>query len=93
MRKVIEHKKAQRLDENEYYQYDQYEKMKMSLNDITPEKMEKGIYKKYSFLLDQIEVSEATNYLDTGDCITNGIPQRSGKQKDNYQRNEFQWYQ
>ena len=63
MRKVIEHKKAQRLDENEYYQYDQYEKMKMSLNDITPEKMEKGIYKKYSFLLDQIEVSEATNSL------------------------------
>ncbi|EOA57153.1 hypothetical protein HMPREF1214_02665 [Bacteroides sp. HPS0048] len=63
MRKVIEHKKAQKLEVNDYYQYDQYEKMKMSLNDITPEKLEKGIYKKYSFLKDQIEVSETTNSL------------------------------
>ena len=63
MRKVIEHKKAQRLEVNEYYQYDQYEKMKMSLNEITPEKLEKGIYKKYAFLKDQIEVSEVTNSL------------------------------
>ena len=43
MRKVIEHKKAQKLEVNDYYQYDQYEKMKMSLNDITPEKLENGL--------------------------------------------------
>ena len=48
---------------NEYYQYDKYEKMKMSINDLTPEKLEKGIYKKYSFLRDQVEVSETTNKL------------------------------
>ena len=47
MKKVIEHKKAQVLEVNEYYQYDKYEKMKMSINDLTPEKLEKGIYKKY----------------------------------------------
>ena len=46
MKKVIEHKKAQVLEVNEYYQYDKYEKMKMSINDLTPEKLEKGIYKK-----------------------------------------------
>ena len=62
-RKVIEHKKAQVLEVNEYYQYDKYEKMKMSINDLTPEKLEKGIYKKYSFLKDQVEVSETTNKL------------------------------
>ena len=45
MKKVIEHKKAQVLEVNEYYQYDKYEKMKMSINDLTPEKLEKGIYK------------------------------------------------
>ena len=50
MKKVIEHKKAQVLEVNDYYQYDKYEKMKMSINDLTPEKLEKGIYKKYSFL-------------------------------------------
>lgn len=48
---------------NDYYQYDKYEKMKMSINDLTPEKLEKGIYKKYSFLKDQVEVSETTNKL------------------------------
>ena len=63
MKKVIEHKKAQALEVNEYYQYDKYEKMKMSINDLTPEKLEKGIYKKYSFLRDQVEVSETTNKL------------------------------
>ena len=74
MRKVIEHKKAQKLEVNDYYQYDQYEKMKMSLNDITPEKLEKGIYKKYSFLKDQIEVSETTNSLILPISIQETIP-------------------
>ena len=63
MRKVIENKRAQVLEVNDYYQYDKYEKMKMSINDITPEKLEKGIYKKYAFLKDQIEVSESSNSL------------------------------
>ena len=61
MRKVIEHKKALKLEENDYYQYQKYEKMKMSINDVTPEKMEKGIYKKFSFFKDQVETSERTN--------------------------------
>lgn len=41
MKKVIEHKKAQVLKVNDYYQYDKYEKMKMSINDLTPEKLER----------------------------------------------------
>ena len=49
MRKVIDHKKQLKLEENDFYQYQKYEKMKMSLNDVTPEKMEKGLYKKFSF--------------------------------------------
>lgn len=63
MRKVIANKKALRLEENDYYQYDKYQKMKMSLNDVTPEKMEKGIYKKYSFLKDQVELSPETKKM------------------------------
>ena len=35
----------------------------MSLSEIPPEKLEKGIYKKYAFLRDQIEVSEESNTL------------------------------
>ena len=60
MRKVIDRKKKLKLEEKEYYQYRKYEKMKMSLNDITPEKMEKGLYKKFAFFKDQVEVSPKT---------------------------------
>ncbi|MBQ8225050.1 MAG: carboxypeptidase-like regulatory domain-containing protein [Bacteroides sp.] len=60
MKKVIEHKKGLKLKENDFYQYNKYEKMKMSLNDVTPEKMEKGIYKKFSFFKDQVETSTKT---------------------------------
>ncbi len=63
MRKVIEHKKTLKLEENDFYQYRKYEKMKVSLNDVTPEKMEKGIYKKFSFFKDQVEVSPQTNKM------------------------------
>lgn len=63
MRKVIDHKKALKLDEKDFYQYQKYEKMKMSLNDVTPEKLEKGIYKKFSFFKDQVELSPQTNKM------------------------------
>ena len=63
MRKVIANKKALKLEENDYYQYQKYEKMKMSINDVTPEKMEKGIYKKFSFFKDQVEVSPKSNKM------------------------------
>ncbi len=63
MKEVIEHKKGLKLEANDYYQYRRYEKIKMSINDITPQKMEKGIYKKFSFFRDQVEVSPKTNKM------------------------------
>lgn len=63
MRKVISHKKGLELSQNDYYQYSKYEKMKMSVSNITPQKMEKGIYKKFAFFKDQIETSPITNEL------------------------------
>lgn len=63
MRKVIAHKKGLKLEEKDYYQYRKYEKMKTSLNDVTPEKMEKGVYKKFSFFKDQVEESTRTGKM------------------------------
>ncbi|MEG2151015.1 MAG: DUF5686 family protein, partial [Bacteroidaceae bacterium] len=63
MRKVIAHKSAQRLNEHDFYQYRRYEKMVMSLNDVTPEEMEKGVFKKLPFLKDRVEVCAQTNKL------------------------------
>lgn len=61
MKKVIEAKKKTRLEENDYYQYNRYQKITMSLNDVTPEMLEKGVYKKMPFLKDQIEFCTETN--------------------------------
>ena len=61
MKKVIAHKKNNKLSENDYYQYNNYQKITMSLNDVTPEMLEKGMYKKMPFLKDQIELCEETN--------------------------------
>ena len=61
MKKVIAHKKNNKLSENDYYQYNRYQKITMSLNDVTPEMLEKGMYKKMPFLKDQIELCEETN--------------------------------
>ncbi|MDR0962759.1 MAG: DUF5686 and carboxypeptidase regulatory-like domain-containing protein [Mediterranea sp.] len=63
MKKVIEHKKGLKLQNNDFYEYHKYEKMKMSLNDITNEKLESGIYKKFSFFRDQVEQSPATGKM------------------------------
>ena len=63
MKKVIAHKSLQKLEENDFYQYRKYQKITMSLNDVTPEMLEKGVYKKMPFLKDQIEVCEETNKL------------------------------
>ena len=61
MKKVIAHKNNNKLSENDYYQYNKYQKITMSLNDVTPEMLEKGMYKKMPFLKDQIELCEKTN--------------------------------
>lgn len=61
MKKVIAHKNNNKLSENDYYQYNKYQKITMSINDVTPEMLEKGMYKKMPFLKDQIEHCEETN--------------------------------
>ena len=61
MKKVIAHKNNNKLSENDYYQYNKYQKITMSLNDVTHEMLEKGMYKKMPFLKDQIELCEETN--------------------------------
>ncbi len=61
MRKVIAHKKGYKLEENAFYSYNKYEKLTTSLNDIKREDMDKGIFKKMPFLIQQIEACPETN--------------------------------
>lgn len=64
MRKVIAHKSEHKLEANDYYSYDKYQKMKLSLNDVTEKTFTEGMFKGLSFLADQIELSpESQKYI------------------------------
>lgn len=64
MRRVIAAKKRTRLEENhDFYQYNKYQKLVFSLNDINPEDIVNGKYKKQPWIIDQIETSPFNNKL------------------------------
>lgn len=61
MKKVINAKKANNLEENDFYQYDKYQKITFSLNEITADSInESKLFKKYPFLKERVEVCEVT---------------------------------
>lgn len=63
MREVIARKSFQELEAQDYYFYNKYQKITMSLNDVKPSMFEEGIYKRMSFLKDRLEVCEETNKM------------------------------
>ncbi len=63
MRKVIAAKKKNHLKNNDFYRYNKYEKLTIALDDINPVSLEKGIFKKMPFLINQLEVNETDNKL------------------------------
>ena len=60
MRRVVAAKKQTDLSQNDYYQYNKYEKITLSLNDLKPEQLEQNPFKKHPWLLEQVEVSNVT---------------------------------
>lgn len=63
MKRVVEAKKKTDLAVNDYYQYNKYEKITTSLNDLKPEQLEQGPFKKHPWLVEQVETSSATGKL------------------------------
>ena len=57
MKRVIAAKQRTNLENHDYYQYNKYQKITLSLNDIKPEDLETGKYKNKSYVKDQIETS------------------------------------
>ncbi|MCI6551200.1 MAG: DUF5686 and carboxypeptidase regulatory-like domain-containing protein [Prevotella sp.] len=62
MRRVIAQKKRTNLSNHPYYQYNKYQKITLSLNDVKPEEVGKGAFKN-KWMLDQLEVSPYNNKL------------------------------
>ena len=63
MKRVVAAKKLTDLGQNDYYQYNKYEKITFSMNDLKPEQLEQGVFKRHPWLMDQIEVSPATGKM------------------------------
>ena len=63
MRRVVAAKKKTDLTLNDYYQYNKYEKITLSLNDLKPEQLETGPFKRHPWLVEQVEVSPATGKM------------------------------
>ena len=63
MRRVVAAKKKTDLGVNDYYQYNKYEKITLSLNDLKPEQLEQGAFKKHPWLVEQVETSNVTGKM------------------------------
>ena len=63
MRKVIEHKRKTDLAQRDYYQYTKYQKLKLALNNITPDMMTDPQFAKYPWLTGQVEKCDLTGKL------------------------------
>ena len=63
MRRAVAAKKKTDLGNNDFYQYNKYERLTVAVNDLTPEQMEKPPFSTKPWLLDQVEVSNYTNKL------------------------------
>lgn len=63
MRHVIAAKKRTDLANRDYYQYKKYQKLTLALNDVKPELLKHPKFGKYSWLTNQVEVSEQTSKL------------------------------
>ena len=63
MKRVVAAKKLTDLGQNDYYQYNKYEKITFSMNDLKPEQLEQGVFKRHPWLIDQVEVSPVTGKM------------------------------
>ena len=81
MRKVIANKKRTDLSNRDYYEYTKYQKLTLALNDMNPEILSKPKFKKYPWLVQQIELNPQTGKLilpaSVDETVTRKIYRRS----------------
>ena len=58
MRKVIKNKKKNRLEGQEHYSFDQYEKIELDLNNITEQFKDRKIFNKFDLLWEYLDTSD-----------------------------------
>ena len=63
MKKVIAAKKKTDLKNHDYYQYNNYQKIMLGLNDLTEPDLNSSMFKRHQWLLNQIEVCQYNQKL------------------------------
>lgn len=63
MRRVIAAKKKTDLKTCDFYSYDKYQKITLSLNGLNEEKMDSGLFARYPWLKEHVEKDEQTEML------------------------------
>lgn len=81
MKKVIAAKKNNDLHKYDYFQYSRYQKQTLSLNDISEEKLDTGIYKKYSFMRNQVMFCEQTGKMILPIAVNEQVSQKIYRKK------------
>ena len=61
MKRVIAAKKQNKLEVNDYYQYRNYEKLTIALNELSEHSLDSGVYAKKAYLKNQIEKNPITD--------------------------------
>jgi len=60
IREVVAHKKDNRKESLDYYEYNKYEKVEFDLNNITKAYTQKKIFRKFQFIFDYVDTSEVS---------------------------------
>ena len=85
MKRVIAAKKRTHLENNDYYQYNKYQKISFALNDIKPEDLTTGRFKNKSYVKDQIETSPYNGKLilpvSVDETVTQHIYRKNPKEE------------
>lgn len=63
MRRVIAAKKRTDISNYPFYEYYNYQKITLAVNDIKPEELEKGLFKRSSWMTAQVEICPQNNKL------------------------------
>jgi hypothetical protein len=63
MRQVIANKKSNRLEGQEYYSYDQYERIELDLNNITEEFKQRRVFKNFDILWQYLDTSDVNGKI------------------------------
>ncbi|MFL1682825.1 MULTISPECIES: DUF5686 and carboxypeptidase-like regulatory domain-containing protein [Bacteroidales] len=60
VKKMIAHRDDYSPKNQDFYQYDEYEKLTLALNDFSEEQKKKWLFKKFQFIFDYVDTSEVS---------------------------------